>query len=71
MARRKPEHPTSKRDRAHARAQTEIVSLADEESVRQVVAESVLSLWDVVNSLTRLRPSREPAIAAPEERSVP
>lgn len=34
------------------------VSLADEEQVRQVLAESVLGLWDVVNSLTRLRPSR-------------
>jgi uncharacterized protein (TIGR00730 family) len=34
------------------------VSLADEERVRQVVAESVLGLWDVVNNLTRLRPTR-------------
>jgi uncharacterized protein (TIGR00730 family) len=36
----------------------EPVSLADEERVRQVVAESVLGLWDVVNNLTRLRPAR-------------
>ena len=34
------------------------VSLADEDAVRQVVADSVLGLWDVVNTLTRLRPSR-------------
>ena len=59
MDRKKPEHPMSKRNRAQPRAPTEIVSLADEEGVRQVVAESVLSLWDVVNSLTLLRPSRQ------------
>lgn len=35
-----------------------IVSLADEESVRQVLAQSILGLWDLVNNLTRLRPSR-------------
>jgi len=34
------------------------VSLADEEAVKEVLVESVLSLWDVVNGLTRLRPSR-------------
>lgn len=34
------------------------VSLADEERTREVLAESVLGLWDVVNNLTRLRPSR-------------
>src|SRR5262245_60494132 len=34
------------------------ISLADEERVRQVLVESVLGLWDVVNNLTRLRPSR-------------
>jgi uncharacterized protein (TIGR00730 family) len=33
------------------------VSLADEEAVRQVLVSSILGLWDVVNSLTRLRPS--------------
>jgi hypothetical protein len=35
------------------------VSLADEDQVRQVLIESVLSLWDVVNSLTRLKPSKQ------------
>ena len=34
------------------------VSLADEEGVKQVLVESVLGLWDVVNNLTRLKPSR-------------
>jgi uncharacterized protein (TIGR00730 family) len=36
----------------------EAITLADEEGVRQVLLNSVLGLWDVVNSLTRLRPSR-------------
>ena len=36
----------------------EPVSLADEERVKQVLVESVLGLWDVVNNLTRLQPSR-------------
>ena len=34
------------------------VSLADEDAVKQVLADSILGLWDVVNSLTRLRPAR-------------
>jgi uncharacterized protein (TIGR00730 family) len=34
------------------------VSLADEDAVRQVLVNSVLGLWDVVNDLTRLKPSR-------------
>jgi uncharacterized protein (TIGR00730 family) len=34
------------------------VSLADEEGVKQVLVNSVLGLWDVVNNLTRLHPSR-------------
>src|SRR5262245_48795809 len=34
------------------------ISLADEEAVKQVLVNSVLGLWDVVNNLTRLRPSR-------------
>lgn len=34
------------------------VSLGDEEAVRDVLVDSVLGLWDVVNNLTRLRPSR-------------
>jgi uncharacterized protein (TIGR00730 family) len=34
------------------------ISLADEQGVQQVLLNSVLGLWDVVNNLTRLRPSR-------------
>jgi uncharacterized protein (TIGR00730 family) len=34
------------------------ISLADEEAVKQVLVDSVLGLWDVVNNLTRLQPSR-------------
>ena len=33
------------------------VSVADEPAVRQIVADSLLKLWDVVNQLTRLRPT--------------
>jgi uncharacterized protein (TIGR00730 family) len=34
------------------------VNLSDEESVKKLIVDSVLGLWDVVNNLTRLRPSR-------------
>jgi len=37
---------------------TDTVSLTDEEGVRQVLIDSVLGLWEVVNNLTRLRPTR-------------
>lgn len=37
---------------------TNVVSLADEEAVKKVLIDSVLGLWDVVNNLTRIRPSR-------------
>jgi uncharacterized protein (TIGR00730 family) len=36
----------------------ETVSLADEDAVKRVLADSILGLWDVVNNLTRLRPAR-------------
>lgn len=35
-----------------------IVSLADEEAVKEVLATSIMGLWQVVNTLTRLRPSK-------------
>ena len=38
--------------------QSDGVSLADEEAVKQVLVDSVFSLWSAVNNLTRLRPSR-------------
>ncbi len=34
------------------------ISLDDEEQVKDVLTNAVLGLWDVVNGLTRLRPSR-------------
>ena len=34
------------------------VSLADEDGVKQVLVGTVLGLWEIVNNLTRLRPSR-------------
>ena len=34
------------------------VSLADEEAVKKILVDTVLGLWDTVNNLTRLRPSR-------------
>jgi len=37
---------------------TDLVSLSDEDAVKQVLVDSVLGLWDVVNNLTRLKPSR-------------
>jgi uncharacterized protein (TIGR00730 family) len=38
--------------------QSELVSLADEQATRKVLVDSVLGLWEVVNNLTRLRPSK-------------
>ena len=35
-----------------------LVTLADEEAVKEILAASVLDLWKVVNNLTRLRPSK-------------
>jgi uncharacterized protein (TIGR00730 family) len=34
------------------------ISLADEEAVKQVLVHTVFGLWDIVNNLTRLRPTR-------------
>jgi uncharacterized protein (TIGR00730 family) len=34
------------------------VSLADEEAVKKILVDSVFGLWDVVNNLTRLQPSK-------------
>src|SRR5688572_25852422 len=36
---------------------SDLVTLSDEEQVLKIVSDSVLQLWDVVNNLTRLRPS--------------
>ena len=37
---------------------SDLISLADEDAVKEAVWSSILGLWDVVNTLTRLRPSR-------------
>ena len=37
---------------------TRLVSLADEEKVKEILGETVLGLWRIVNTLTRLRPSK-------------
>jgi len=37
---------------------TGLVRLDDEEAVKGVLVNSVFGLWDVVNCLTQLRPSR-------------
>ncbi len=37
---------------------TQTVSLADEEGVKDILVSTVFGLWDIVNNLTRLRPSR-------------
>jgi uncharacterized protein (TIGR00730 family) len=34
------------------------VSLADEEGVKQILVGTILGLWEIVNGLTRLRPSK-------------
>src|SRR6516164_5935527 len=34
------------------------ITLADEDAVKQVLVSTVFGLWDIVNNLTRLRPSR-------------
>src|SRR5690348_7761311 len=36
----------------------QMVSLADEESVKQILVGTVFGLWEIVNNLTRLRPSK-------------
>ncbi len=38
---------------------TSSVSLADQEKVKEVLVRTVLDLWEVVNNLTRLRPSKK------------
>ncbi len=47
-----------KRTKSTTAAKQTSVSLADEDQVREVLAEAVLGLWDVVNNITRLKPTR-------------
>jgi uncharacterized protein (TIGR00730 family) len=34
------------------------VNISDENAVKQIIVDSIVGLWDVVNNLTRIRPSR-------------
>jgi uncharacterized protein (TIGR00730 family) len=43
---------------SEAKRASGLVSLADEDAVKQVLVNTVFGLWDIVNNLTRLRPSR-------------
>jgi uncharacterized protein (TIGR00730 family) len=45
-------------DRERERPTTGLVSLSDEEHVKQILIKAVFGLWDVVNDLTRLRPTK-------------
>lgn len=38
--------------------QSGTISLADEDAVKQLLVNTVFGLWDIVNNLTRLRPSK-------------
>ncbi len=42
-----------------AQSSSQMVSLSDEDGVKQVLVNSVLGLWEIVNNLTRLRPSKQ------------
>ena len=42
-----------------AESKSAAVSLADEQRVKEILVNSVLGLWDVVNDLTRLKPTRQ------------
>jgi uncharacterized protein (TIGR00730 family) len=37
---------------------SQLVSLADEDAVKDILVSAVFGLWDIVNNLTRLRPSK-------------
>lgn len=41
------------------RQSSQSISLADEEQVKDLLANTVMELWDVVNSITRLKPSQK------------
>jgi uncharacterized protein (TIGR00730 family) len=42
----------------HSPGSTEVVSLGDEQQVLEVVTSTAYKLWDAVNTLTRLRPTK-------------
>lgn len=39
--------------------ESQLVSLADENAVKEILVRTILNLWEVVNNLTRLRPSKK------------
>jgi uncharacterized protein (TIGR00730 family) len=45
-------------DASPARKSSDLVDLGDQERTLEILGQSVLGLWDVVNNLTRLRPTR-------------
>src|SRR5262245_54272012 len=45
-------------DDASAKHGSQTISLADEDAVKQVLVSTVFGLWDIVNNLTRLRPTK-------------
>jgi len=42
-----------------SRTANQPVSLADEEAVKEILVNTMFSLWDVVNNLSRLKPSKQ------------
>ena len=44
------------------------ISLADEEAVKEVLVNTVFGLWDIVNNLTRLRPSKRRTLSGDDFR---
>jgi len=49
---------TNKKKSAKSSLQPETISLSDEDGVVEVVQSTVLNLWEAVNNLTRLRPTK-------------
>src|SRR5262249_3625056 len=45
-------------DDASVKHGSQTISLADEDAVKQVLVSAVFGLWDIVNNLTRLRPTK-------------
>jgi hypothetical protein len=44
--------------KSHTHDQTSVVTLGDEKAAMQIVVDSTLGLWEVVNNLTRIQPSQ-------------
>lgn len=45
-------------DEDQGRAESQTVHMGNENAVREIIADAMLGLWDVVNNLARLRPAR-------------